>query len=502
MNAKRSGRTNSTNPDYDVIVIGTGMGGSAAGAISALNGLKTLILEKNPTPGGSCSYYKKQGFHVDTGTHLFIRGNKGPFGVCTRRLGLGEPLRFLHTDPITHLRGFNIDLAFPASWLRAPLALLQFIYQADIPLSEYPAISRMFKDILTMKPARIDELSTVSIEAFIQSYTHNPQVLTLIGYLMGLYFILPAWEASAGESIWNIQHMIKDLNLGYPKGGCVTIPMTFLKGARNHGAELRLKAGVKRIEVEKGRVRGVELENGEKVSARAVISTSSLKDTVFKLTGEEFFPAAYREKIRSVMPSMTATQAKIGVRKKLIKAGSLVGGWPIKMSRHLNEDQMKKNYHVIETGHVGELVPVYVPVPSNYDPELAPEGQQILTVVAVAPTLETDYIDPEQVWVERMMDAIHNLVPGLKENTIFCDRWSVTTLAGWIGKDSGSAITTGQSTSQVGLMRPPHETPVAGLFMAGDCAGPARGVGTELACQSGMDCADLVARNLSLGILN
>jgi len=140
--------------DYDVIVIGTGMGGSAAGAISALNGLKTLILEKNPTPGGACSYYRKEGFHVDTGTHLFIRGNKGPFGVCTRRLGLGEPLRFLHTDPITHLRGFNIDLAFPASWFKAPPALLQFVYQADIPLTEYPSIMRMFFDIMTMKPAK------------------------------------------------------------------------------------------------------------------------------------------------------------------------------------------------------------------------------------------------------------------------------------------------------------------------------------------------------------
>ena len=38
---------------FDVVVIGTGMGGSAAGAISALNGLKTLILE-------AMQYYKPQ----------------------------------------------------------------------------------------------------------------------------------------------------------------------------------------------------------------------------------------------------------------------------------------------------------------------------------------------------------------------------------------------------------------------------------------------------------
>ena len=85
------------------------------------------------------------------------------------------------------------------------------------------------------------------------------------------------------------------------------------------------------------------------------------------------------------------------------------------------------------------------------------------------------------------------MIPELEENTIFCDTWSVQTLAKWIGKSSGSAITTAQTPDQVGYRRTPHETPVKGLYLAGDCAGPARGVGTELACQSGMDCGDLVA---------
>ena len=31
----------------------------------------------------------------------------------------------------------------------------------------------------------------------------------------------------------------------------------------------------------------------------------------------------------------------------------------------------------------------------------------------------------------------------------------------------------------------------------GDCGGHARGVGTELACQSGMECGDLVAREIA-----
>ena len=69
------------------------------------------------------------------------------------------------------------------------------------------------------------------------------------------------------------------------------------------------------------------------------------------------------------------------------------------------------------------------------------------------------------------------------------------TIAQWIGKSNGGAVTTGQTTDQVRANRPPHKTPVSGLYIAGDCGGTARGVGTELACQSGMDCGDLVAND-------
>lgn len=488
--------------DYDVIVIGTGMGGSAAGGICALNGLKTLILEKNPRIGGACSYYEKEGFHMDTGTHLFIRGNKGPFGVCTERLGLGKPLKFLHTNPITHIKGFNLDLEVPTGKLEALPFLFKFIHQADIPFKEYPAIIRMFRDIVKMKQRDIEKIDGITIEDFMKKYTSNMQVLSIVGFLMGLYFILPTWEASAGESIWNMQKMAKEVNLGYPKGGCVAIPRTFLEGAEKHGATLKTKTGVKKVDIEDGKIKGVILENGEKISARAVISTTSLKDTILKLAGEEYFQDPYIEKIKRVHPSLTATQAKIAVRKKLVRAGSLVGGWPTKIDLNMTKDQMKEHYDELLKGKVGEFVSIYTPVPTNYDPELAPEGCQILTVVAAAPTLETKLEDPSEVWIEKMMDAMYQLVPGLKENILFYDTWSVETLAGWIGKSNGSAITTGQTTTQVGPNRPPHETPISGLYVAGDGAGPARGVGTELACQSGMDCADLVKRDIDNYIIS
>ena len=97
-----------TSPSrYDTIVIGSGMGGTSAAALLAKAGLRTLLLEKNPRLGGSCSYYEKRGFHIDYGTHMFSRGWKGPLGAVQRRLGIPRErrVRFVRTRDIAVLRG-------------------------------------------------------------------------------------------------------------------------------------------------------------------------------------------------------------------------------------------------------------------------------------------------------------------------------------------------------------------------------------------------------------
>lgn len=487
----------SSDNTYDVVIIGTGMGGSAAGAVSALHGLKTLVLEKNPRPGGACSYYEKQGFRMDTGTHLFIRANKGPFGKLTRRLGMGYPIEFIQSKKTVEIKGINIDAIIPKNLLLRAMVMPKLAWQSKINPIHYPSILRLFHSIARMKQPEIEKLDNVSIEEFMCRFTDNSEIQTMIGGLLGLFFILPAWEASAGESIWNLQKLLWEDNLSYPKGGCSVIPETFLKGAKNHGAEVRMKAGVKKIEVEDGKIGNIILDSGDKIKARAVISTTSVYDTICNLVGEDYFPEPYVQKVKDIKPSWTAVQAKIAVKKKLLTAGSLIGGLPLKCDKKLAGEYAQEVFKNAEVGKQGGLVPIYAPVPTNFDESLAPPGCQIITAVALAPTLDVEFQDDHDVWIDGMMKALYEMVPGLEDNILFNDTWSVPTLASWIGKSNGSAITTGQAVNQVRVQRPSHQTAVKGLYIAGDGAGMTRGVGTELACQSGVDCADLVAHDFA-----
>lgn len=476
--------------DFDVIVIGTGIGGTAAGAVLAHAGRRVLLLEKNPRYGGSCSYYEKQGFRVDMGTHLFCRGEKGPLGEVLRRVGRPDAIRFKRALPLK-ARGSGYWLhvpRHPAGW---PLAALEAVRQAGIPVTELPKVARFFYAVMRMPMREIEKLDHVSMHDFVLRYTQNPHVYLSFNFLLGLYFILPPKDVSAGEAIYSFQAMARDMALSYPKGGAAAIPGAYIDIAKAHGAELRLRAGVKKIIVARGRVAGVALENGDVVRAPTVISTTSLKDTV-RLAGRTHFSAPFRKRVDGILGSQIAVQAKIGLRRPLIDAAVLIGATPMVYPPGQPDLAMlDRNFTTFFSGRVPEMTPIYCPIPTYFDRSLAPPGHQLLTACALAPTSDVPLKDAAGKWTEAMMSALRQMIPGLDREALFVDTFSVRFIENWLGKSGGSAVTTAQTMGQVGADRPGVRSEISGLWFAGDCAG-GRGVGTELAAASGMECADAI----------
>jgi prolycopene isomerase len=102
-------------------------------------------------------------------------------------------------------------------------------------------------------------------------------------------------------------------------------------------------------------------------------------------------------------------------------------------------------------------------------------------------------------WEDATLNTMRKIIPGLDEQVLFIDRTTTNWMAHWIGKEYGPAISTAQSPDQVGDRRPKVTTPIAGLYQAGDGAG-GRGVGTELAADSAMECAERVVADLGHAI--
>ena len=51
---------------YDVLIIGSGLGGLECGALLAQQGLRPLVLESSHQPGGCMQSFRRGGLHYDT----------------------------------------------------------------------------------------------------------------------------------------------------------------------------------------------------------------------------------------------------------------------------------------------------------------------------------------------------------------------------------------------------------------------------------------------------
>ncbi|MBX3213546.1 MAG: NAD(P)/FAD-dependent oxidoreductase [Labilithrix sp.] len=485
------------------VVVGSGIGGAAATLLLAHAGLDVTLIEKNRRIGGSCSGYDKQGFHVDIGTHMFCRGAHGPLGDVLRRVDADGAIRFVRTRDIAELRFFEPtepdrvqSVAVPAERKRMPRCAVELALALDLSLPEALRAARLFAHILAMSDEEVARWDHRTIEEFLEPFTDHAPTIALFGFLLGLYFILPYWEVSAGEALYCFRAMARDNALGYPRGGAIAIPETYVRLAKARGAEVRVGVGVKRVVVEGGRAKGVELADGTVIAADVVVSTSSVRTTVTRLVGAEHFPPEYVDRARKIRGSYIAVQAKIGLSKKLVDAGCLVGGVGdgVDLAR-VGVGDMKDMFGCLTRGEVPPIVPFYCPVPTNFDPSLAPPGHQLLTVCAVAPTSDVALTSPPKAWEEAMLRTIRRVVPGLDDHALFIDTFDVAFIESWIGKEFGPAVSTGQTPDQVGRRRPAVHTPIRGLYLAG-CNAGARGVGTELAAASAIECSERVLADL------
>lgn len=91
--------------DFDVIIIGSGLGGLLCGYILSKEGMNVCILEKNHRPGGCLQSFRRNGVEFDTGVHYIGALDDGQtLHRYFRYFGLNDKVNFRKLDE----NGFDI----------------------------------------------------------------------------------------------------------------------------------------------------------------------------------------------------------------------------------------------------------------------------------------------------------------------------------------------------------------------------------------------------------
>ena len=262
---------------YDVIIIGAGMSGLAAGIRLAYYDKKVCILEKHHHVGGLNSFYSRDGHKFDVGLHAMTnyvpRGTKStPLPKLLRQLKLKAEDFALCQQRTSAVR-------FPEKTLRFNNNLEFFIQEV---VENFPAQADNFHKLLKT----ISEYDALALDA--KPISAREAVSTIISdpLLVDMIFCPLMYYGNAQENDMEFGQFVIMFSsifcegFARPQAGVRQILDVLVKKYKGHGGELRLKCGVKSIQVANGRVESVMLDNDEVLTADNIISSAGYVETM------------------------------------------------------------------------------------------------------------------------------------------------------------------------------------------------------------------------------
>jgi prolycopene isomerase len=215
-------------------------------------------------------------------------------------------------------------------------------------------------------------------------------------------------------------------------------------------------------------VRGVVLENGQRIAAPVVISGADAHQTFDELVGTHELPRRFAQSVRSMKHSLSAFVVYGATDLDLRAAGAAHEMFAYRVWDH-DEDYA----NLLR----GEITRVGITVPTLADSSLAPAGEHLFQLTVLLPY---DVVPSWRVEKNRYTDLLlaeaELYLPGLRDHLRFAEGASPRTFERYTRNHAGAMYGWDVSPDQTGPLRLEQETPIKGLHLAGHWTQPGSGV--------------------------
>lgn len=262
---------------YDVIIVGAGMSGLAAGIRLAYYEKRVCIVEKHYAFGGLNSYYTLDGRQFDVGLHAVTNyvpseNRSAPLPKLLRQLRLTREDFDLCKQRFSEIRFPDRRLRFSNDF-----SLLEQEVAQQFP-RDVDNFRRLVGHIRPFDDVRLDA-TYASARKVLGEYLTDPLLIEMLLCPLMYYGSAEEHDMDFTQFVTMFKSIFLE-GFARPREGVRRIIKTLVKKFRSHGGKLRMSCGVERIEVSGRRVTGLTLESGETLEADVVLSSAGYFETL------------------------------------------------------------------------------------------------------------------------------------------------------------------------------------------------------------------------------
>ena len=378
---------------YNVVVIGSGLGGLTSANRLARSGHSVLLLEHHHQLGGLATWFKRKGHIFDVSLHGFPHGM-----VKTCRKYWNREIM----ESIVQLK--NIVFDNPQFSLTTTFDRQDF---TSILINKFrisqATINDFFNTVASMN--FYDDQSMSTRELFERFFPGRDDVHRLlmepITYANGSTLEDPAitygivFSNFMNKGVFTFRGGTDHL-IGMMAEELVKNNVTICKNSR-----------VDRIVIDGGKVRGV-LVGDRFIEADSVVSNSGILNTIYDLAGKETFPAEFLDRVKAVRVNTSSCQVYIGIKKEktIDDIGDLLF---VSTAEQFSSDELLDMHTRSRTF-------------SLYYPKTRPEHNRYTVVASMNGRFddwdrlsESEYEAEKQAMIERTLLDLERYLPGVQQ---------------------------------------------------------------------------------------
>ncbi|MFA6815373.1 MAG: FAD-dependent oxidoreductase [Lentisphaeria bacterium] len=410
--------------NYDIIVIGGGLGGLTAANRLARNGHKVLLAEQHSQLGGLATYFKRKDHIFDVALHGFPVGMKKSLRkywgqdfadrvVQVKSIHFDNPQYSLESTFDT--RDFSAKMC---GYFGLSQKVVEEFYAAIAQMNYYDNQTETTREFFNrFFPGRTDVWRFLMEPITYANGSTLDEPAISYGIVFGNFMSKGVYTFQGGTDVM-IDMMIREL--------------------RKNGVDVETCTAVDKILVEKNAkgnvVRGVVM-NGKEYGCKAVISNGSLPRTVHEWTGDEYFSEEFLQGFNKVKLSTSSCQVYMGIKEgeKLPYIGDLLFS---SVYPEFNADALCSRHITSRTYSV-------------YYPNIRPGTDKYSVVASMnARYQDWDHMTPEAYraskaeMIEDTLNALSHYVPNIRKITDYTDASTPKTFQRYTGHIDGATFGT------------------------------------------------------------